>query len=114
MLCKAGPNGIQVYVAHQLKEVFVGIDQDRLVALGEDGTYSAVTAILPAGVPNMHRLHEPGEGLLPGMYNEVHVVRHDAPGQHPGVGILEPGAQQFDVASPLGLAVEQVATVDSP
>jgi hypothetical protein len=107
MLRDPGANRIQVDVTNELKQVGLLLNEDGLVAFGKHGPDASVAPVLPARIARMNRLHEAPQWHLPRANNEVYMIGHDAPRQHPSVVGLLCGREQAKIVPPLRPPLQQ-------
>ena len=71
-------NRIQVDVAHQFAQIAIRLTKDRLVpALKQMADLLVLTVVILA-VGGQHPLHDPADGIVLHLDQEVNVVRHQA------------------------------------
>lgn len=76
----AGPQGIEVNVAHEFEQVGLVLDEDGLEAALEKVADTAMAGVERGGVTAEQALHGTGEGCRAGAQQEVEVGSHQCPG----------------------------------
>ncbi|BCR06012.1 hypothetical protein DESUT3_30810 [Desulfuromonas versatilis] len=79
----AGPDRIEMNVAHQFKQIAVGIDQQGLVSALKEVPGLLPLSVAELGIAEAKILHDSGKWHIIDLDNEVQVVAHQAKGMDP-------------------------------
>lgn len=95
-------------IAHQFKEVGVGIDENGLIPTMEKMANASVSSVDPGCVPERQVLHHTGEGDVSHLDEKVDMVRHKAKRVNAVVEPLGSLLEKEVKAVPVGIVEEHV------
>jgi hypothetical protein len=104
---------IEVNVTHQLVEVPLLLNQDRLVTILQKMPCSAMTMVEPHRISGEKAPHSAGQWLMPSANKQVKVVGDQSPGQHGETGGLARFGQPINKVIPVLVGPEDSLSVES-
>jgi hypothetical protein len=110
---ETGAQRIEVDVAHQLEQVRVFFDERRIEAILEEVPDAVVAAVEGRGVAAEEPAHRAGQRCGAGPEQEVHVVRHEAPGIEAQVAGRDAGGEAIEEVVAVTIVGEDGAAFDA-
>src|SRR2546427_6992799 len=102
---QAGFDGIEVDVAHDLKEVGVRIDEQALIATAKQGTVPPMGAVEPLSIQSVEVAHDAGQIAQVGLKEQVVMGGHAAVGEDldlpAAVNVLEEVGEAVVIGRPM-------------
>lgn len=80
---------IEVNIAHELKEIGIGVDQQGFISSLEEVSGPGARIIDPLGEPQGEILHNPGERDVIHLHNQMEMVAHQAEGMNTAMEFLD-------------------------
>ena len=103
-----------MHVAHQLQQIGLGLDQQRLVAPLEQVADAPLAGVHKAGGAERQVLYRPRQGRLAGLDHQVHVVGHQAIAVDAVAEARNALGEQVEEPPPVGHGEEDVLPAVAP
>lgn len=110
---QAGPQGVEVDVADQLKQVKVFLADDGLVTVLEKMAGSLMAKVEDHRIAGQKPQHEDGKPCLPWAEQQVKMIVHECPGQAVGAGFEQEFSKAIEKQVAIIVVKEDVAPLDA-